>query len=531
MKGYLEALARKIERFQPLWVIAFFLGMILTGFLLYSDYGIPWDDPIQRQLGLMNWAFIHGEPNALIGSDHANYGPLYELFLVSMEKAYHLEQLRDIYLLRHALTYVFFCAGAFFFYLLCLELFRNWKIGLLGCVMLFLSPRIFENAFYNTKDIPFLSLFIICVYLMLRVVKKPNLPGILLLSVASAALIAVRNVGIFIPILSFIVLLVKTTVQLIRKPRGATAWHYLLIILYLTLTYGFLVLMWPALWHNPFGGFWNTLAAMANYDWQGTMLFMGNSIPGKGVPWYYIPVSVAITTPLVYSLLFLIGALKQLTLVFKGPASFLDRILNDRLIILATVIGPVVAVIVLKSTLYDSWRQMFFIYPGFLIIALAGLEAARDFLIVRLNRTAAAAIIIGILMTSFVSTLYFMVRYHPHQAVYFNRLAGADMQTIKSRFDMDYWGLSYYDGLKYLAQKDPSERITIFVTSAPGKYNTDMLPDSDQTRFHVVYDVTRAKYLLSDYRWHPEDFSLPNEIFNITVGNAKIMVVYQLKPD
>ena len=33
-----------------------------------------------------------------------------------------------------------------------------------------------------------------------------------------------------------------------------------------------------------------------------------------------------------------------------------------------------------------------------------------------------------------------MVELHPYEMVYFNRFAGADMQTVKSRFDLDYWG-------------------------------------------------------------------------------------------
>jgi hypothetical protein len=136
-----------------------------------------------------------------------------------------------------------------------------------------------------------------------------------------------------------------------------------------------------------------------------------------------------------------------------------------------------------------------------------------------------------ILLISLISTLYFMVSYHPHQAVYFNRLAGADMQTVKSRFDLDYWGLSYYEGLKYIAEKDKAEMIGIYVTSLSGEFNTYMLTASEMDRFYVEDEVEDAKYFLSDYRWHPEEFDYPNEVFNVMVGNAKIMVVYQLQPD
>lgn len=505
--------------------------MILLGFNIYQDYGVPWDDPIQRLVGQLNWEYINGKSTWLIESKHANYGPIFELFLFTMEKWLHLEQLRAIYLFRHAMTYASFCVGTFFFYLLCLRMFRNWKMGLLGCILLILTPRIFENAFYNTKDIPFLALNVICLYLLLVLIDQPKLVNFLMMAIASAFLITVRNVGIIIPILVMVIWIIRFSVQEKSNPRKESFKHFVLIILYLVVTYGLVVLMWPALWKEPFTGFYNTVVAMANFQWRGTVLFMGKLMMGKAVPWYYIPVWIAITIPIVYSIFFIIGTGRSVFLVFKGPGPFIKRVLSDRMIILAAVIGPVVGVIVLKSTLYDSWRQLFFIYPGFLIMALAGLEFSYAFLKTRFNRNVSIGILSIILLISFISTMDFMVRYHPHQAVYFNRLAGGDMQSIKSRFDMDYWGLSYYDALKYIAEIDKSDKIYIHVNTLAGEYNTYMLVASEMDRFIVDDEIKDSKYFLSDYRWHPEEYDYPNEIFNVMVGNAKIMVVYQLKPD
>ena len=133
-----------------------------------------------------------------------------------------------------------------------------------------------------------------------------------------------------------------------------------------------------------------------------------------------------------------------------------------------------------------------------------------------------------LLLISFSSTLYFMIRYHPNEAVYFNKLAGADMQTVKKRFDMDYWGVSYYQGIKYIAEIDKSDDIYLYVTSLAGKYNTYMLVASEMDRFIIDDNVEDSEYFISDYRWHPDEFDYPNEIFNVMVGNAKIMVVYKL---
>jgi hypothetical protein len=38
-----------------------------------------------------------------------------------------------------------------------------------------------------------------------------------------------------------------------------------------------------------------------------------------------------------------------------------------------------------------------------------------------------------------------------------------------------------------------------------------------------------AGYVLSNYRWHREDYPYPDEFFSITVAGAKIMSVFKLK--
>lgn len=53
-----------------------------------------------------------------------------------------------------------------------------WYIyGLIGCLMLVLSPRIFSDAFFNSKDLAFLSLFTIGLYFLLNLSKTQPLNG------------------------------------------------------------------------------------------------------------------------------------------------------------------------------------------------------------------------------------------------------------------------------------------------------------------------------------------------------------------
>jgi hypothetical protein len=192
-------------------------------------------------------------------------------------------------------------------------------------------------------------------------------------------------------------------------------------------------------------------------------------------------------------------------------------------------IAPILAVIIFKSTLYDGWRQMFFIYTSFLMIALAGIRLSSRLVSQFFGKKWAPAIMGVVLLASFGSTIHFMIRYHPHQTVYFNQLAGRNMLTIKHRFELDYWGLSYYQALKYIADNDPSDGIKISVDNEPGIYNTYLLDNSDRSRLIVASDMQGAKYFIGNFRVHPYMYPYTNEFYSIKIGNAKILVVYKLE--
>jgi hypothetical protein len=105
------------------------------------------------------------------------------------------------------------------------------------------------------------------------------------------------------------------------------------------------------------------------------------------------------------------------------------------------------------------------------------------------------------------------------------------MKAVKYNFEMDYWGLSYRKALEYIAQNDPSPVIPVYDEFfwGPGANNLAILPVSDRKRIRSVKNINDAKYVITNYRWRKEGYSLPNEFFSIKVGNAKILSVYKLR--
>ena len=174
---------------------------------------------------------------------------------------------------------------------------------------------------------------------------------------------------------------------------------------------------------------------------------------------------------------------------------------------------------------------MFFIYPAFLLIALRGTISCFAFFKTKFQgwtHKLANAIFATAIALSSLSTAHFMVENHPYQHVYFNLLAGRDMAFVKEHFELDYWGLSYRQALEYILENDSEETLEVFVSNRPGVYNSYILPAADRHRLRYVRNPYEAKYYVSNYRWHREDYSFGIEFYSTKVGGTNIMVSLRL---
>ena len=103
------------------------------------------------------------------------------------------------------------------------------------------------------------------------------------------------------------------------------------------------------------------------------------------------------------------------------------------------------------------------------------------------------------------------------------------MQSAKINFEMDYWGLSYRQALEYILKVDNNPLIKFQSNDEGGRFNTFILPKNQAKRLRYVSNQERAKYFISNYRFHPGEYDMGNEFFSIKVNGARIMVVYKLQ--
>jgi len=125
--------------------------------------------------------------------------------------------------------------------------------------MLILSPRIFADSFYNPKDLPLLSAFIISIYTMNLYLKNKTTARAVVHAIATAFTISIRVLGILVPVITLIIFIADMILR--RQDKMETDWNLAAkiksILIYFFMMIIFLLLFLPVLWENPIENFFN----------------------------------------------------------------------------------------------------------------------------------------------------------------------------------------------------------------------------------------------------------------------------------
>jgi hypothetical protein len=523
--------------------LAALLGL---GLEIYRDYGISFDEGISRDDGHVSLAYVltmlpKGWQEALTRSAtlerlrsvpplheyfDRDYGVVFELPAALGEYVFGIQEERDVYLYRHLLTFLVCSGGVVAVYQLVARRFRDWHVGLLGALMLVLSPRLFADSFYNSKDAVFLAFFAIGLNTLVCFLLSPTRRRAAVHALACALAIDVRIMAVLLPVVT-VALLVSRGLRGDFSSRklwrsGLTYFGLLLV---------FITVMWPYLWEAPFNNFVQAFRNMTHFRWDGEVLYRGEMVRATQLPWHYALVWVGITTPPLYLLAFGAGLVAiGGQLIRNGWRLYrCDEEWQD-LLFLTTALGPVVSVIVLHSVLYDGWRQLYFIYPAFVLVAVRGLvvvlqwQSARRYWRVAVTSLVAASLLF---------TAGQMVWLHPFEHVYFNVFAGR--KNLERRYELDYWCLSYRQGLEWIVRHDDRPQIRVnfnpgwVICNVPGELNRLLLPVADRKRIVIESDATQADYVITNYRWHPLNYEYPREVARFFAGDLRILSVFRLR--
>ena len=520
----------------------FFAGLLLLGLALVRDYGFSIDELQDRKTGMVSLKYVSQLVHPAFIEHHADfanygevlaeypdrdYGVAYQLPVSWLEQILNLPGWREAYWLRHLCTFLVSLAGVGALYQLARRRFHDWRLGLLGATLLVLSPRLFAESFYNDKDLVFLALFAIATNTTVAFVRRPTWRGALGHALACALAIDARIMGVLLPVATLGLLGLQAAHGAYRGGHRrlwaqVLAWAALLPVL--------VVALWPYLWAAPWSNFTQAFVNMSRFRWDGIVLYRGELTSALHLPWHYAPTWIGITTPPLYLAGFGLGVVLIIRqLLRRGWRLYATAEEWQDLLFLSLAGAPVAAVICLHSVLYDGWRQLYFIYPALLLVALRGLVAVG-----RWWPTAGAwgrrwpRLGYGLLGLSLLGTAGQMAAMHPLQNTYFNALAGPNVET---RYDVDYWLLSYNQGLRWILAHDDRPTIRVSAQQPPIlEANRWLLSNADQSRLRVVDEPQQADYFLTTYRYHPQAYpEYPVEAHALRADGRRVLSIFRVK--
>ena len=483
----------------PLWAGVVCLAAAAVGALALDGYGVAPDTLHQRTLGQLTLDYLTGRSDELLVFVDRDYGVAFELPLILAERALGLEDSRSIYLLRHLLAHLFFIAGAFFASLLAYRMTGNRWLALFALLLFLLHPRLYAHSFFNSKDLPFLSMFAVALYLIHRAFRRDTLGAFILCGIAVGLLSNLRIMGLML----FPAVIVMRGLDLgyeFRRPERRR--HLLLTAAVFALAAALtLYATWPWLWGDPAGRLLESLGRMSNFPQETGLLLRGELWSSLSPPWHYIPTWIAVTTPPAALLLGLAGTAAALYGGLTHPGEiFRNGPRRFEGLLLAGLILPAGAVIALDSSLYGGWRQMYFLYAPGCLLAVVGLqrlvEAAGSIPSFRLkirNRRktlAGPAAVRGVICAAaalgLAAAAWQSFQLHPLQSLYFNWLV--DRQTperLSGQYTVNYWGAGMRQNLEYLLERYPEGVIRVAAPGVGWPRNRHILPEEQRQRTAV----------------------------------------------
>ncbi len=472
----------------------------LAGLAVLDDYGVSGDADRQRETAQITLDYALGRDDALLAHKDRRYGIVFEGLLLMAERLLGLQDSRAVYLWRHGLTHLLFLAGGLAAASVAFRLYGRRWLALAALGLFLLHPRLYAHSFFNSKDIPFLSLFMAGLWLAQRAFRRGTGGDFALCGVGVGLLINMRLMGV---LLFAAVLALRACDVIWAADRAARQRALRTGGLYAATAALTLYATLPYLWNDPVNRFAEVFSYWAEFPRFALMLFRGDYVSSLELPPAYAPVWFAITAPPCALLLGGVGAAALGRRAVRAPSAWVR---NTRLrfegLLLACCVLPALAVILLGSTLYNGWRHLYFLYAPFCLLATGGLRAlaaAAD----RLRLRGGAPWTYGLAGLGAAATLGAMAALHPDQDLYFNFLEDrATPERLRTRYDFNYTVISSRRALEFLLARYPEGPLYVHMRATAHR---EILPAADRQRIRFV-DAGHADFHITLRRaWWTND--------------------------
>jgi len=540
---------------NSVFLIIFYLVALIVVFINLQDFGIHIEEKYHRLNGLF-WLNYIAELFGLTDlqkiteikikdiSDYTlspvsvynKYGIILDLPAAFIEIVFKINDVGQIYYLKHFIGFLLFLISSFFFFRILNNRYKSFYLSFFGLFLYLTSPRILGDSFLY-KDVLFLSFFTITLFYFLESIEKLSIKNLILLSFFTALSFNLRIFSIFIPIFFILILVIK---NFHLKKNSIIIKKIIFYFLFLII---FTYIFWPYLWEDPLNKFIQLFTSIKNDLINVKILYFNQFIQNRLVPDTFLLTWIFISSPIFQILFFIFGYCFYI-MRFGGRYLKIKKnlIYNDLwrskgeekdFTIFLIFTSFFFIFLLTNAPFYNGWRLIYFfniflIYFGinFLHILFAFYRKSK------LKRNS----IVFFIILAISYNIYAIITFHPYQSIYFNSFLS---QKIISGFEGDYYGLSAKHFFQKISKIDNKKSITIGVAShTPLQRGLEAIPTNLQKKFIVVgQNYEKADYIyknnISEVNSRlNKKYEIPinfSKIYELKVNKVKIYEIYKLK--
>ncbi len=432
-------------------------------------------------------------------------------------------------ILWHLYTYIIYFIGVIYFYKLIKYLFKKENVAIISTLLYFISPRILIDSLHNNKDIVFMSILIIMIYLGVKFIKERDLKN-------SIAFALVSGIECNIKILGFYFLFIIGMSYIIRMfiDKKFTRSNFLIGLLTAVLSLVMFAITTPAIWGNIPNYIEYCLDNSVNFRATTNVLFEGNLYNKlyNPLPWYYIPKYMLMTLPIIVIVLFVFS-------VFRVIANNIRRRNTTNLYYINTIsliyLIPLLICIISRPNLYNGWRHFYFLYGGVMILV--------SYIIYYFCSSKNKKIVITIYVLAGLSisaSVLSLIKYGVGNTCYFNALFN---NNISSNYELDYYGVTTKKAIEGFLESDleydKGHKIYLYGEGFNIRVISDYLRSANfKSQQHLILideetyknRISRQEpvYLVCNTLYSKNDTLKYNIIYNYKYRNNSIIKFYRV---
>ena len=501
----------------------FLLLYFLIGIVLSLSVGITHDEPHNNWVWELNKKKLY---NIFLNQNyevdnlenyHGYYGIGFYIISTPVEIIFsnllNFIKINDVggsLLIKHPTVFIFYLISGIYFKKIIFLLTKDKSFSCISCIFYLTYPYILGHSLFNIKDIPFMSIWLINTFLLIKILNNVFFKNILkkkdliFLSILTAYLLSIRISGLLI-FIEYIIFLIFYLQTLKFKFYDIFKNFYKSFFSFLFLTIFFTFLFYPNFWEQPLK-FIDAVSFMSQHIQTACTVTLGDCMKSQNLPSSYLFIWLFFKLPLVITFgLIIIPFLEKKIFIIKNNILILGPLI-------CTILSLIFLLIFLKVNLYDELRQVLFLIPLIMIISIYTLY----FFSKRVSY-----------LTLILFTIFFIFQNYkifPYNYLWLNNLNL--LTNINKNFEKDYWGVSTKEVANYFDEIKIQENTCIISNRNDGiKYFLSKQDTCFKPFNHLYKKNLRPFYVVFTERALRK--SPPNNCFL----NKKIYIKINLSPE